>query len=216
MRPIAFLLLISLGCTISQQDWNTANDRDGDGYLTASNGGNDCDDADPTVHPGADEYCNGVDDDCDGDTDEDDALDAPTWYTDADGDGYGDPESSSEACTAPSGMVVQGDDCDDGDADEFPGALWNADNDGDGFGDPSDEQESCERPESYVADATDCDDDDTDQHPGADEYCNGEDDDCDGDTDEDDAFDVTTWYADTDSDSYGDASSTDLACDQPS
>ena len=46
-------------------------DDDGDGYPTAiangmpCPGGTDCDDADAAVHPGADEVCNGMDDDCD-------------------------------------------------------------------------------------------------------------------------------------------------------
>ena len=41
-------------------------DADGDGV----NDGPDCDDSDPAVNPGASESCNGIDDDCDGDTDE--------------------------------------------------------------------------------------------------------------------------------------------------
>ena len=48
-------------------------DADGDGYVETD----DCDDTDASVHPGADEYCNGRDDDCDGSVDED-AVDAPT------------------------------------------------------------------------------------------------------------------------------------------
>ncbi len=43
-------------------------DDDGDG---ASENAGDCDDDDPTVHPGAEDVCNGGDDDCDDDVDED-------------------------------------------------------------------------------------------------------------------------------------------------
>src|SRR4051794_18632055 len=42
-------------------------DLDGDGY-TPNQG--DCKDTDPFTHPGADEVCNGNDDDCDGLVDE--------------------------------------------------------------------------------------------------------------------------------------------------
>ena len=47
-----------------------AQDQDGDGYYTNGGDEQDCDDNDPTVHPGADEICDdGADNDCDGDVD---------------------------------------------------------------------------------------------------------------------------------------------------
>lgn len=51
----------------------------------------DCDDDDPAVRPGAIEWCDGVDNDCDGQTDEVGAFGCTTYYRDLDGDGFGDP-----------------------------------------------------------------------------------------------------------------------------
>lgn len=76
---------------------------------------NDCDDGDATVNPDADEVCDEVDNDCDGETDENDAIDVATWYLDNDGDGLGDPEVSSQSCNAPTGFVSDNTDCDDSD-----------------------------------------------------------------------------------------------------
>ncbi len=45
-------------------------DDDGDGFLDAELGGDDCDDRAPRVNPGETERCNGVNDDCDARTDE--------------------------------------------------------------------------------------------------------------------------------------------------
>jgi hypothetical protein len=48
-------------------DTGTSSDADGDGYLPKSAGGNDCDDANASVHPGAyDRPNDGIDGDCDG------------------------------------------------------------------------------------------------------------------------------------------------------
>jgi hypothetical protein len=206
------------------------------GYVTDAS---DCDDQDHEVNPAADELCDGVDNDCDGELDEDDALDTATWYADADADGYGDPAVSTQACEQPTGFVGNDEDCDDGadslspaaeelcdeidndcdgstDEDALDAITWYADADEDGFGDASVSLDSCEQPSGYGTDATDCDDSDADTHPAADEYCDGHDDDCDGDVDEDSAVDAETWYADVDADGYGDPSSTAASCSQPS
>ena len=69
-------------------------DSDLDGYGENE----DCDDADPAVNPGASEVCDGVDNNCDGQVDGFDAVDAQTRYTDADGDGFGDDTTATPTC----------------------------------------------------------------------------------------------------------------------
>lgn len=92
-------------------------DADADGVAAPA----DCDDTNPAVHPGADEVCNGVDDDCNSWID-DNPADATTWYNDADGDGFGDAVESAVACDGPMGSVAIADDCDDTDSTVHPGA----------------------------------------------------------------------------------------------
>ena len=210
------------------------------GYLGAS-AASDCDDGDASIHPGADEYCDGIDTDCDGTADDSDVLDFDTWYIDADADGYGDPGTSTTACSQPSGYAAAsaGEDCDDGAAAVNPGAdeycdgldnncdgtvdegtaldasTWYADVDGDGYGDSGAATTACSQPSGTIADGTDCDDGNAAVYPGADEYCDGVDNDCDGTTDEDDALDVSTWYLDADGDGYGTPDDTVAACSAP-
>ncbi len=209
-------------------------DADADGFAACK----ECDDADPAHFPGADETCDGVDDDCDGEIDEDSAIDAATWYGDADGDGFGVPDLSALACDQPDGFADNADDCDDLVSTTFPGAdetcnlidddcdgeadedatdalAWYEDLDDDGFGNPLVEQAACEAPDGYVSDDTDCSDDDPDAYPGADETCNTFDDDCDGEVDEDSAIDADTWYPDVDGDGYGSDAETVVACEGP-
>lgn len=86
---------------------------DAPGALDNRGSGWDCDDTDPAVYPAAHDVCgNGVDENCDG------IVDNPTiWYTDADGDRYGDASAPFSGCadSAPSGFVANTTDCDDGD-----------------------------------------------------------------------------------------------------
>ena len=105
-------------------------DTDGDGFgdpaTAACLGGadrvadaTDCDDADAATHPGAEEVCDGDDDDCDGVAD---VGAVGVWYTDADGDRYGDDTSASETCLPSEGAATVGGDCDPADPTVFPGA----------------------------------------------------------------------------------------------
>ena len=45
-----------------------------------------------------------------------------TWYSDRDGDQFGDPDELRTACEQPTGYVTDGSDCDDEDELVFPGA----------------------------------------------------------------------------------------------
>jgi len=199
----------------------------------------DCDDEDADVHPGAVEECNGHDDDCDGHSDGGEAVDAPTWYLDDDGDDFGDPTTAVRSCSAPDDHVADGTDCDDGSALAYPGGdevcdgldndcdghvdgwdaadavVWHEDADHDGFGSPDAFVVTCTEPYGHVDDATDCDDDDPGVSPDATETCNGVDDDCDGEVDEDDAEDAPTWYLDLDGDGYAGELATWVSCEAP-
>jgi len=88
--------------------------------------GGDCDDSNAAIHPDAievcdeddtDENCNGLADDADPDVD---PSTMDTWYTDSDGDGYGDASTPVLTCETPSGLTVVGEDCDDTDPDISP------------------------------------------------------------------------------------------------
>ncbi len=82
----------------------------------------DCDDADALNNPAAQEFCDGLDTDCDGGVD-DNAVDAFDVWEDKDGDGWGDPAAARRACAQPAGTALNGDDRDDNDSGVHPGGA---------------------------------------------------------------------------------------------
>ena len=85
-----------IGCnstTKIEEDTSTVqgpSDADGDGFFSDE----DCDDADMQINPGAEEICDGIDNNCNGDTDEGVLVE---FYADSDDDGYGNPSITMEA-----------------------------------------------------------------------------------------------------------------------
>ncbi len=156
--------------------------------------GDDCDDADDTVHPGADELTDGQDNDCDGQLSDDEA--------DYDGDGFIAGFVDPGGWDGP-GPIPGEEDCDDGNIMIYPGAVevcgdgldndcngvpddgleyYYPDADFDGFGDAGAAATPfCTYPGSgWVLDNLDCDDTDDTVYPGAVELMDGQDNDCDG------------------------------------
>ncbi len=200
----------------------------------------DCDDGAVAVFPGTTEWCDGVDNNCDGTIDEATAEDAEVWYGDDDRDGYGNVYDPQMACSQPAGFVLDSADCDDTRADVSPADLeycdsvdndcdgtvdeddavdadtWYADTDGDSYGQSGITTRACTQPSGYVANDTDCDDAHAANFPGASEYCDSVDNDCDGTVDENSAVDATVWYADADHDTYGTGAVYTTACSAPS
>jgi uncharacterized repeat protein (TIGR03803 family) len=221
-------------------------DNDGDGFgnknrsitacdITSSNyvsSNKDLNDNDGTIFPGAPELCDGKDNDSDGDTDEG-CPEATTWYRDADGDGWGNANTSKIAPTQPVGYVSNKLDCNDrnktkggpevcdGRDNDCDGVIDNgfelkpfySDFDGDGYGTPKRMIMSCSAPMRFVSDSSDLNDDNGNVYPGAPELCDGRDNNQDGQIDE--GFTRTTFYHDFDKDGYGRNEVTLQACAAP-
>ena len=236
----------SAGCTTYLKD------QDGDGFGTETSTkclcgpetpydqtqGGDCNDTISFVYPGAEESCNGLDDDCDGLPDPQGAKGCKPFYLDQDADGYGVAGVSECLCgpEAPYAASQPGD-CNDSDPTKAPGKpelcdgadddcdgkvdeegatgceQYYADVDGDGAGDPLSVKCLCQGLSPWVAmSKDDCNDGDPQVGPSAPEKCNGKDDDCDGVIDEQDAQGCTTYLRDLDGDKYGTAVATQCLC----
>ena len=170
-------------------------DADGDTWEGPVGDGADCDDADPSVWPGAEEFCDAVDSDCDGglvdDAEDLDGDGAPDCIDDdADGDGQLSEDAGGLDCDDLDPLVGFGQDeiCDGADSN-CDGVLPDEELDGDTDG-------------ALPCDG-DCDDDEPTVYPGNTELCDGLDNDCDGSIETPDEADFRDWFLDADSDGYG-------------
>lgn len=218
----ALILFMLAGCDLTKVTVDTATgtycvDYDGDGSCQnayCNEAGScfqpDCNDADPDSFPGAEEVCDGMDNDCDEGADED--LGGRNVGFDADGDSYADANLPLEwSCTFaldPGTAEVTTEhpaDCDDtnaninpgvdevcdtldndcdGDIDE-EGELWYLDADNDSYGTMDTVADTCLQPAGYSASPWDCDDTNPSVRPSANELCGDTiDNDCDDDIDE--------------------------------
>ncbi|RJR42367.1 MAG: hypothetical protein C4567_07405 [Deltaproteobacteria bacterium] len=71
---------------------------------------------------------------------------AATFFADADGDGYGDPNNTVKKCAsyAPEGYAANGEDCNDADPQEHPGQIWFLESSG--YANTETRTVSCSRP----------------------------------------------------------------------
>ena len=199
-------------------------DADEDSYISAE----DCDDSNANINPSADELCDGLDNNCNGQVDEGVTTE---FFGDSDADGYGNIFIVIEACEVPSGYVTNGSDCDDTSKESFPSAeeicdgldndcddeiddglmeTYFSDSDGDGYGHQA--VEACRLDNGLSILDGDCDDSNPQIHPAIVEICDEIDNNC------NDAIDegvTSLWYPDKDNDGFGDESDMVSACEAP-
>lgn len=206
-------------------------DSDKDGFFVTAPGCyapsdkiGDCNDKDKSIFPGAAEVCDGIDNGCNGLTDEE--LPEQSYYTGTAGTlGVGICKGGMKSCVDGAWKITTSeiapaatDDCDgqDNNCNTFVDegqtlSTFYFDNDGDGFGNSSDSKAGCTATDgsiysngikvfNYVTVGGDCQDDDSKINPEATESCNGIDDDCNGQVDE---KVLNTYFLDADLDGYG-------------
>jgi hypothetical protein len=174
-------------------------------FLTLQGG--DCADDKTTQHPGWKELCHdSIDNNCNGQTDEEDGKLCIDLWQDLDGDGYGNKLKSKCLCDKDPKAgytVTNGKDCNDNpktgklinpdakevcdgiDNDCFGGADTGCDSDGDGY--CTNSKQVVGKPKSCPKGGGDCNDNiatGKTVNPGAKEVCNGKDDNCKNGTDE--------------------------------
>lgn len=199
------------------------------GYVTNST---DCNDSNASIRPTATEICNGLDDNCNGSTDEGFAF--TNYYVDSDNDGYG-AGSAIASCTAlGSGYSTNNLDCNNSNANIRPNASetcnsiddncngsidegltfvnYYVDTDLDGFGAGSAVSSCTVLTGNFVTNNFDCNNNNANIKPTASEICNSIDDNCNGLID--DGLTFLGYYLDTDGDGFG-AGTGIIACSSP-
>ena len=163
----------------------------GAGYTSTAGINGDCNDAAASVHVGATEICgNGIDEDCSGA----DLSCGNAGCTDA------------TACNYNSSATIDDGSC------TYASLSYFSDLDGDGFGSGLSTLFCSDPGVGYSNNDLDCDDLLASINPNSTESCNGVDDNCNGEIDE---FVTNTYYADVDSDGFGDVNTSVQDCAAP-
>ncbi len=187
-----------------QKTWNEDKDQDTYGSTTVSKVAcfappnfvvdhSDCHDDAKEIHPNEKELCDGIDNDCDEQTDENFSVGVKCDSNDSDLCKNGTLTCTADklgtACVNESeeNIVEKCDGLDNncnGQTDENVQTVYYIDVDQDGYGNDLVTKMACDLPSGYTLDKTDCEDLDKEIHPEAKEKCNNIDDDCSGQTDE--------------------------------